>query len=86
MLSAMLGGFDLLFSQTVVDWFIGKSSWSEVFILVPGIGWSIPAWGGCLGSMRGLLKDRKQKHLLVISQDMCSVEERVSTVRNEFCS
>lgn len=43
MLSAVLGGFDLLFAQTVVDWFIGKSLWSEVCTPVPEIAWSIPA-------------------------------------------
>lgn len=74
MFSAVLGGFDLLFAQTVVDWFIGKSL-CEVCTLVPGIDSSIPAWGGCLESMRGLIKRQETEALVtVISQDLCSVE------------
>lgn len=87
MLSVVLGCFDLLFAQTVVDWFIGKSLWREVCTLVPGTDWSIPAWGGCLESMRDLVKRRETEPLIrVISQDLCSVEERVAAVWNGFCS
>lgn len=74
MLSVVLSGFDLLFAQTVVDWFIGKSLWREVCTLVPGTDWSIPAWGGCLESMRGFwLKDEKQNHLLESFPKTCAL-------------
>lgn len=55
MLSPFLGGFDLLFAQTVIDWFIGKNLWSVVCTLVPGIDWSIPAWA--IASWMGAAKD-----------------------------